>query len=206
MEDTQAAVGWREPKRCSQRSCFARQQKRSILQEHCKSPSKRQATSQHLHDLVAIHVQTRKGSRRRIAEILPSSPLEGWSGKQHSRRKTRQGHTIPTSARAPSTASSAIRFSPSRSRSFRLVRDGPRKHHPRIHELIPFVSTSLNLASVEIDDILAIASIRLLAGQPVAVEISIGADSPHNAALRVVFQRRAVVKRIGRHGRQELRH
>ena len=68
------------------------------------------------------------------------------------------------------------------------------------------LSVSFNFASVEVYDITAIAAIRLLAGLLFAVEISIDANSPHNAAPYVVFQRRAVVERISRYGRQKLWH
>ena len=69
-----------------------------------------------------------------------------------------------------------------------------------------YLSVSFNFASVEVYDITAIVAIRLLAGLLFAVEISIDANSPHNTALRIVFQRRAMVEWIGWHRRQKLRH
>ncbi len=70
----------------------------------------------------------------------------------------------------------------------------------------PLTACSLDFTSIEVNDIPAIASIRLLAGQPFAIEISIHTNSPHDTALRIVFQRRAVIERIDWHGLQKLRH
>ena len=132
-------------------------------------PTRRQTRSAHIPNRTAkVHwpTQSATSKRRPIAfrtqRRLPKAQtpqrrkISSWNTARLSTRQAnphndhshppQQTHALPP---RPSARQQQTLFSSSLSRSFRLVRDGRRKHHPRIHVLIPFIVPVLPRAELQ---------------------------------------------------------